>query len=216
MKYLLNILLFVFTLSVNAQDCKVKLPELSGKYEGECKKGYANGNGKAWGATDYYEGQFKKGLPYRYGIYKWGNGSVYEGNFSKGLMDGEGELILNDTSGKKEIKKGFFKKGKYLGLYKRPYKVVSQQGIRTINFQENPIKQNEVRITIFSDGIKIEPLLSINDTNNTIVENRNGTVLSNVNFPLKRVDISFQVDSFSYKAVFDIYKEGNWEVIISL
>jgi len=216
MNKLLYTFLLVFSISAYSSDCKVKLTELSEKYEGECKKGYAHGKGKAWGKTDFYEGEFKKGLPHGYGIYKWANGNTYHGNFSKGHMDGEGKLTSTRPSGEKEIKKGFFKKGKYLGTYKIPYKVISQQGIRTINFQENSLNQNEVRVTIYSNGIKITPSLQIIDTNNTRTENRNGTILTNVIFPLKRVDVSFNVDSFSYKAVFDIYKEGNWEVIISL
>lgn len=216
MRHILSMLILVFTLSAYGTDCKVKLPELSGKYEGDCKKGLADGNGKAWGETDYYEGVFKKGLPHGYGIYKWGNGNLYQGNFSKGYMDGEGELISIDPSGKKEIKKGFFKKNVYLGEYKYPYKIISQQGVKNINFQEVSINQNEVRITIYSNGTKITPQLTLSDINNTVVENRNGVVLVNAQFPLKRVDISFQVDSFSYKVIFDIYKKGSWEVILSL
>ncbi|MDO5979181.1 hypothetical protein [Flavivirga spongiicola] len=220
MKYLLICAFSLFTSynTVNkiAQDCKVKLEAINKKYEGDCKKGYAHGFGKAWGASDYYEGKFHKGLPHGEGSYTWENGNTYVGNFSKGLMDGKGVLTLKGLSGKETIKKGFFKKGKYLGVYERPYKVISQTGIRTIKFRENSIKQNEVRITVYKDGQIITPSFTITDLNNTPVENRNGTVLTNVVFPLKRVDLSFNVDTFTYKAIFEIYKESNWEVTLSL
>ncbi|MGV8092965.1 MAG: hypothetical protein AB2L24_14000 [Mangrovibacterium sp.] len=61
---------------INAQEtntCKVLLTEISGSYEGECKKGLADGFGKATG-VDQYEGELKKRLPEREGeIYleKW-------------------------------------------------------------------------------------------------------------------------------------------------
>ncbi len=220
MKYLLICTFALFTLYIpinNAlQNCKVKLEAINKKYEGDCKKGYAHGFGKAWGASDFYEGNFRKGLPHGEGSYTWGNGNIYVGNFSKGLMDGQGVLTLIGASGKEDVKKGFFKKGEYIGIYEKPYKVISQTGIRTIKFRENNIQQNEVRITVYKDGQIITPSISITDINNTPVENRNGTVLTNVVFPLKRVDLSFSVDSFTYKVIFEIYKKNDWEVTLSL
>jgi hypothetical protein len=55
------------------EDCKVLLPALSGSYEGSCKKGVADGRGKASG-TDAYEGEFRKGLPDGKGTCTWSNG----------------------------------------------------------------------------------------------------------------------------------------------
>jgi len=40
-------------------DCAVELASIRGKYEGDCKKGLANGKGKPIG-TDTDEGEFKK------------------------------------------------------------------------------------------------------------------------------------------------------------
>lgn len=209
------LIISIFTLFYN-DNCKVKIPELNKKYKGECKKKLAHGYGVASGEKDSYEGEFKKGLPHGNGTYKWGNGNIYKGSWLKGLMDGEGELLIIEKSGAENIKKGFFKKGEYLGKYKQPYKVILESGIRKIDFQESAISQNEVKITVHSNGRKINPNILITDTNNTTIENRNGKVLTNVIFPLKRVLVSFKVDSFSYKAIFDIYKKGNWEVVISL
>jgi hypothetical protein len=76
-------------------DCKVMVPELQGQYNGECKKGLADGEGSAKG-TDTYTGTFRKGYPHGYGVYFYSDGSSYIGTFKKGLRDGYG--LLNDMS----------------------------------------------------------------------------------------------------------------------
>lgn len=56
-------LIFLCCTHVFAQEqtaaCRVLLPEIADYYEGGCKKGLADGIGKAQG-TDQYEGSFKK------------------------------------------------------------------------------------------------------------------------------------------------------------
>ena len=219
MKHILTISLYLFALTVLASnaDCKVKQEPINKRYEGDCKKGYAHGIGKAWGEEDQYEGAFKKGLPHGEGKYTWGNGSHYSGAFVKGKMDGRGVLVLKDTSGKDTVKKGYFKDNEYLGEYKDPYKVISNQGIRKVDFVNRGIKGlKEVRLVVYSNGSIITPSLTIRDINNTRVEQNNGTVMSNVIFPLKRVEVSFTVNTISYHLIFEIYQQGNWEVNISL
>lgn len=209
----LSIITFI-TYGVN--DCKVKLSELNQKYEGECKRGLAHGIGKAWGESDFYEGEFKKGLPHGKDTYTWGNGNVCIGDFKKGMMDGEGNLTFKDASGEITVKKGFFDNGEFLGEHKNPYKIVSQSGILIINLIENRQQVNEVRISIFNNGNEIFPQLDIRDLNNTNIEMRNGVVLTNVKYPLKQLEVRFTVDSFSYNAILDIYKEGNWQINLAL
>ena len=67
-------------LTVVAQDqtsaCQVLLPQIAGSYEGECKKGLAEGMGKAQG-IDFYEGYFKKGYPDGHGKYAWKDGATF-------------------------------------------------------------------------------------------------------------------------------------------
>jgi hypothetical protein len=76
---------------------------------------------------------------------------------------------------------------------------------------------NEVRIRVYADGKLISGGLRITDLNNTTVENRGeGTILTNVSFPLKMVEISFSSGNFSHQLVFEIYKKGNWEINISV
>ena len=68
---------YLFPANVFAQ-CEVIPDDIKGTYDGECKKGKANGFGKAVG-TDTYEGEFKKGFPHGKGTYTWGNGNIFTG-----------------------------------------------------------------------------------------------------------------------------------------
>ncbi len=89
---LLSILFFIFISNGFSQyDCKVLVEKLQGQYNGDCKKGLANGEGYAKG-VDSYTGRFKKGLPNGFGVYTYENGSNYIGKFRKGLKDGYGLL----------------------------------------------------------------------------------------------------------------------------
>ena len=74
-------------------DCRVRMPDLAGSYEGECHKGKAHGWGKAMG-RDTYEGEFAKGFPHGEGTYTWANGDYYEGEFVKGAKEGKGKMVF--------------------------------------------------------------------------------------------------------------------------
>ena len=62
-----EIVVFFLLISMNyshAQqtNCTVKMKEIQGTYEGDCKDGKASGKGNAIG-EDTYEGNFKNGYP---------------------------------------------------------------------------------------------------------------------------------------------------------
>ena len=117
------LLIIVFFSEVTAQsNCKVDIEELAGKYEGDCKKGLAHGNGTAIG-TDQYTGEFRKGLPHGSGVYTYSNGMVYDGEFKNGLKDGEGKMNLAPINNRDSVLVGFWSKDKYVGQYKDPYKI---------------------------------------------------------------------------------------------
>lgn len=190
---------------------------LNSRYEGELRKGLAHGEGKAWGETDYYEGRFKKGYPHGDGTYTWGNGNIYKGEFVKGEMEGYGKLVIKNAAKIDSVLNGYFKANQYVGIYKEPYRVRSEQGIRKIEFQKRADARNQVSIMVYANGNQIYSGVNISDPNNTMVDvvNRN-FVLTNVVYPLKQVDVSFTYDSMSYFLQFEIYEKGSWVVIISV
>ncbi len=121
-----QLLIFVFvsfiSLQLCAQECEVKMETIKGKYTGECPDKKAHGKGKSIG-TDQYEGDFKNGYPDGIGTYTWQNRDYYTGSWKKGLQDGNGEMHYKVAIGADSIVKGFWKKGKYIGLYEKPYSI---------------------------------------------------------------------------------------------
>ena len=72
-------LVVLTTFTTQAQNkCKVLVKEINVQYHGKCKKGLAQGKGKAEG-TDTYSGHFKAGYPNGQGTYIWSNGDNYTG-----------------------------------------------------------------------------------------------------------------------------------------
>lgn len=150
-------LFFVFALSVNAQyDCKVLVKELQGQYNGDCRKGLANGEGAAKG-TDSYIGSFKKGYPHGYGVYTYENGSNYVGNFTKGKRDGYG-LFNNLTDGGHLIQEYGLWVADSLIIPNDPkalYKVKERRGVKLIDpeLTRDASIKNEVWINFQTDGV---------------------------------------------------------------
>ena len=101
-----------------AADCRVRLPDLAGSYEGECHKGKAHGYGRAVG-RDIYEGEFEKGLPHGTGTYTWANGNYYEGEFVKGAKEGQGKMVFAaveaDSVQQDSIQVGLWENDQFLG-----------------------------------------------------------------------------------------------------
>ncbi|MCW5204730.1 hypothetical protein VU02_02215, partial [Desulfobulbus sp. N2] len=66
-----------------------------GKYEGECRDGFAHGIGISKG-EDIYSGEFVNGYMEGKGIYTYSNEIRYEGNFSRDSALGFGAIIYNN------------------------------------------------------------------------------------------------------------------------
>lgn len=122
----LSLLLLNFTFILGftyaqESECSVSMISLIGTYTGDCKKGKAEGMGKAIG-TDVYEGAFKNGYPDGEGLYTWRSGKYYRGMFKKGEMTGMGELHIPTYSGQDSVVAGFWNNGNYIRRFEVPYK----------------------------------------------------------------------------------------------
>jgi MORN repeat len=147
MKKTIIISTFIFFSSyVFAQDCVVEMPLLKGTYIGDCKKGKANGKGKAVG-TDTFEGGFKSGLPEGDGIYIWHNGNRYSGEFAGGFKEGKGIMIYKRENAKDSIVEGYWKKDVYLGREESPYRLIYKS--KAINDFEVEYKDDAYHRIVF-------------------------------------------------------------------
>jgi hypothetical protein len=72
-----------------AETCRVLDIELVGSFEGGCKDGLAEGQGKASGIATY-AGRFAAGKKSGQGVKVWPNGDRYEGNFVDDRKEGLG------------------------------------------------------------------------------------------------------------------------------
>lgn len=201
-------------------DCTVLLPKISGKYEGDCKKGKAHGVGKAVG-EDTYEGEFKKGLPEGNGTYSWSNGNVYKGNWKDGLKDGEGQLIINRENQPDSVVVGFWKDDEYIGKYEKPYEVESKSSnINKLVIIKKSLTPSQVEIIIMRKNSTVGiSNLRVNSNAGTFYDKK--FVVDK--FPLE-MEIEFDSKSATgfgaakekFTCKVKISEEGNWQVNIDL
>ena len=131
--------------------------------------------------------------------------------------DGKGVLIVKQSDGTEELKKGYFERNEYIGEYKYPYAVTSKREVKNVYIQEDPSVLHgdlyQITIKIRSNGSYVTPYLMVNDENGT---NYSNGILQNVKYPCKKIEISFKHDRFSSRVMLDIYKKGNWIVEITI
>jgi hypothetical protein len=96
---LLLVVFFALPGFTQSTGCKVLMPEISGFYEGECRRNLAHGQGTARG-EEFYEGLFRRGLPHGQGVYIWNNGDTYAGEWLRGQRHGIGKFTFaeNDST----------------------------------------------------------------------------------------------------------------------
>lgn len=190
-----------------SQDCKVLLKTISDTYEGDCKKGKADGEGLAKG-IDTYKGQFKKGLPHGIGIYTWHDGKTYEGNFEKGLKEGKGKLTFKTDS----IITGFWKKDVYMGLFEHPYKKITKSpnvSSYTLNKVQDDINNLRFYIKVNQEQVKY-PRFNIvvhSGQYQTQIDNNDFVELTNVTYPIK-LKVYYKQDFIEI----EIFQPGLWEI----
>ncbi|WP_026896815.1 MORN repeat-containing protein [Daejeonella oryzae] len=225
------LILISITLRLSAQEtCKVLVPELSGKYEGDCKKGKASGNGKAEG-VDLYDGEFKEGLPDGKGVYQWKNGNTYNGFWLKGKKQGSGSMTYKRAGKKDSIVTGFWQKDVYAGLYEKPFIIYSRSSqIAKISINKNN-KDNTNNIIIevqnttagtasVSSGVQSKPQITdiLLRRGNFLQINQGLAGPKSTVQQLNKVDFPFRaVFRFgSQEADIEILEPGNWKIFVNL
>jgi hypothetical protein len=214
---LLTALFFSFSIfHANSQDCKVEIPALQGKYEGDCKKNLADGSGKATG-EDAYEGGFKAGLPHGKGIYKWKNGSWFDGYFKNGVKEGEGVMHYVSPTNSDSVIKGFWKNDLYAGEYEKPYKVhMKTYMVASVSVKLDKGRQaKEVAIALESvSGGSLDLHGNIPKKQITFIDIKRGNYLmrSDVDNMQKKNIYYLRDVTFPFRAIFRVDQDDDVEV----
>lgn len=203
----------------NAQEtCTVKVKNLQGQYEGECRKGYANGKGSAKG-IDTYEGGFKSGYPNGNGQYIWANGDVYVGNWKMGARDGKGKFSYTKDEENK-VDEGIWDNNIYLGEKLLPPKVIEKINIDSDYFFDRLSNGDKITISFTQNGNPIIPLdLYLIHTCGSEFKEGYNVGLINITFPF-RCKIKFRSDNGIVKEDcildFEIPQQGDWTLNINI
>jgi hypothetical protein len=215
----------ISTLFAQDADCKVLVDSLKGTYTGECKKGLANGIGKAVGINTY-DGEFKSGYPEGKGKYTWTNGNYYYGGWKKGLKDGKGELH-HFEDGKESLITGYWKKDNYRGEYENPYvitNVTTEVGrVQVTNMNE---KENSIAVTVESLNTQSSPSSFQASTVMTNFQVTRGQFISKSSNALTNKEITtFRGVIFPFRCSFyfgnsiveiEFFDKGAWDVIVPI
>ena len=211
-------LTFFYCLHTFAQEqttgCRVLLPQIAGQYEGECKKGLADGMGKAQG-TDQYEGFFKKGLPDGQGKYTWNDGTTFEGEWKKGREDGYG-VLTSHLASRDSVLSGYWIDDEYIGTEKKPYKI-NNKGINIIGLTLSRVGSDKDQIVVeYNRSGRPLSIYSFHVTElmggySTISKSDFSKTLLNVRYPF-RAEITG--DAFVFDVT--ISQRGSWKIIVNV
>ena len=207
---------------LNAQDkaCVVLLKSISDKYEGDCKKGLAHGQGIAIG-IDRYEGHFKKGLPHGKGTYQYNDGAVYKGGWHKGLRNGQGEYTFV-IDGRDSVVTGYWKDDKYIGKTKnqKEYQITLRRGIETFSFQKLNETDNWVEIYFERNAKRYTPSdLRLTSSSGYQTTHGNNVVVEDLKYPFTGT-IRYSVlnklgtSRVNCELEYTIQKPGKWQIIL--
>ena len=207
-----------------SQPCKVLMKGIQKSYTGACRRGLADGNGKAIG-SDTYEGSFRHGLPDGKGTYKWANGAVYKGKWSKGKRQGYGDYEYTDN-GQKVSQKGYWDDDKYVGTKPPPpvYSVSDKINIKRISIIKRSDSGNSIQVLFEQNGsdskrIIKNLMLDGSSGENATDINRSFIGFNDVAFPFDgsvkySIPNDFHTSTLDCELSFTINKPGLWVVTI--
>ena len=216
----LSLLLLIETIPMQAQKkCKVLKKEIADSYTGRCKKGFANGKGKAVG-IDTYTGHFKKGLPDGKGTYIWKNGDQYTGHWKNGFRSGEGTMHLR-LNGSDTTLAGLWKEDRYMGPIPPKPKVLISIGVDRYNFQKSKTNRNRVLIDMYLNGLRNVEIENLIMTSSSGSDTRVG---NSVGYEFVKFPVEIKVTYLSWNKLrtakyyvefqFVISEPGDWRVTI--
>lgn len=200
-------------------DCKVLKSEISIEYKGDCKDGFAHGEGEAFG-IDHYIGHFKKGYPDGVGTFSWSTGEVYKGQWKRGMRHGKGEYSFF-ANRKDTTIVGKWVKDKYVGSEKgsSSYKITYKNNIgRVTVVRMGPGSQVRCKFLRHGGELAVGNLMFISDSGTTSTF-RQFTGFEHIEFPLK-AKVTFSVPNDFNTAIlncelsFIIYEPGSYELSI--
>lgn len=225
MKKITLLFLCIFSFGIAQEKCKVFYQPLNFSYEGECKKGIANGKGIATGSIGRYEGEFKKGFPQGKGKLTYTNLSEYNGNFLDGYREGKGEMtykIEKNGIKKDSIVSGYwcndlYTGNKYITYTINPATTVSSYdviptkdsgsiinfGISTTSGDPTEGKGIFLRELSFYSGDSEAKILSNFDT-----KNKTTTTIQVKGFPMK---LRARLSDNSFFEI-NMQKNANWKI----
>ncbi len=205
------------------KDCEVLLEAIAGQYEGECKKGLAEGTGTSKG-SDTYVGEFKKGFPDGQGRYIWSNGNYYSGDFVKGVKDGYGELMVKREGKKDSLVAGYWLNDFFIGSSNVPYRVNKSVNVKNVTFEKITDNGSEIMIVcernkqpVVADGLRLTNRQGVKP-----LSEYDYTVLRKIEFPFTEVKMDFRSQAATsstiveHTAEFDIFEKGRWLITIEL
>ena len=201
-------------------ECKVMVPDLVGHYEGRCKKGLAQGKGKATG-IDAYEGTFNDGYPDGKGTYTWANHDVYTGQWKMGKRDGEGSFKTKINS-VDTLLVGLWENDQYLGPKPPAPKIISMVNVDRYTFRKSGGIKDRVLIDCLQNGTRNTSITNYMMTSSSGFETKLGQQLGYdyVEFPV-RIKVTYdswnKMHSAQYHVIFEfeISEPGDWVVEIN-
>jgi len=222
--YFSMVSIFLLTLfaSVYSQDeCKVLMPEISGKYEGGCKNGLANGKGVSEG-TDKYDGRFKNGLPDGTGKYTWSTGEVYDGGWAEGKKEGTGKFFYK-KEGADSVLTGIWKNDAFFKkVVPNPYTILRKESVKRYSVRRVGEGQKVVFL-ISQNGNTSLTLNNLNFANTSGSSFRLGQNhgFENMDFPFEckvtfSVTNAFQAPDVDVDFEIKITEPGSWEIDLGI